>query len=155
MTKPATPRTMKAFNQFSSPEKRFWAKVRRTNSCWLWIGTSIKSGTLGDRRPKFNVNGVPTLAYRFSWELHCGPIPQNLCVCHHCDNPLCVRPDHLFVGTIADNNRDMHAKGRAWVTNHPKENAERARKLNARIKPIRGPGGRWVARSALRELEAK
>lgn len=52
-------------------------------------------------------------AHRFAWEITNGPIPVGLLACHHCDNPPCCNPAHLFLGTHADNNADMNAKGRA------------------------------------------
>lgn len=59
--------------------------------------------------------GVGTIAaHRWAWIDANGPIPDGMFVCHQCDNPSCVRPEHLFLGTLADNNRDMFAKGRSW-----------------------------------------
>lgn len=72
-------------------------------------------------------------ASRFSWILHNGPIPDGLFVCHHCDTPKCVRPDHLFVGTAADNSADMVSKGRsrgAYAPNPPRGVRQWAAKLD-------------------------
>ena len=86
---------------------RFWRKVDRSRECWVWTGsTSAGYGS-------FNVNGPMVGAHRFAWEWANGPIPAGLRVLHHCDNPLCVRPAHLFVGTQLENMRDMSAKNRA------------------------------------------
>lgn len=91
-------------------EERFWARVQKTDGCWLWIGGRNKAGY-----GNFSPGGTASMigAHRVSYELHYGPIPQGLHVLHRCDVPSCVRPDHLFLGTVADNVRDMYDKGRA------------------------------------------
>jgi len=75
--------------------------------CWLWKA-HINTGGYG----VFGHKGGPKTAHRVSYELHIGEIPDGLCVLHHCDIPNCVNPDHLFLGTQADNMADMYAKGR-------------------------------------------
>jgi len=90
-------------------EKRFWQKVEVIpgHECWEWSAYRMPNGY-----GKFKFNDKEGLAHRASWEIHFGPIPEGLFVCHHCDNPGCVRPDHLFLGTPQDNVDDMYAKGR-------------------------------------------
>ena len=86
--------------------RRFWAKVRKSDGCWLWqASTSVGYGQI-------NIGGRPQRAHRVAWELTFGGIPDGLWVLHRCDTRLCVRPGHLFLGTVTDNNRDMFAKGR-------------------------------------------
>lgn len=93
--------------------ERFWSKVDRRGDaeCWPWRGATTDAafgyGYLGVTRGQSQLR-----AHRVSWELHFGPVPAGLVVCHHCDNPPCVNPAHLFIGDRADNNRDRGQKGR-------------------------------------------
>lgn len=91
-----------------TPEERFWAKVRRSEGCWEWTGARQPTGY-----GHFGVNGRTVGAHRFSFELANGPIPAGVYICHSCDNPPCVNPAHLFIGSPTDNVGDMSAKGRA------------------------------------------
>lgn len=93
-----------------SIEDRFWQKVSISDGCWEW-GGAIHGNGYGI----LSVHGKMQLAHRVSWQLRHGNIEDGLCVCHHCDNPKCVRPDHLFLGTQADNVHDMIVKGRNFV----------------------------------------
>lgn len=86
---------------------RFWSKVNKTDGCWLWIASRHKKGY-----GQFKLDGKMRKAHRVAWELTYGPIPPDKNVCHTCDNPPCVRPDHLFLGTNGDNVRDAVKKGR-------------------------------------------
>lgn len=99
-------------------EQRFWKYVVKTDSCWIWTGIIVRGyGYLG--RGKFKQGTVG--ANRASWMIHHGEIPKGMEVCHNCpggDNPLCVNPDHLWLGTQADNMRDMCAKGRHASPNY-------------------------------------
>jgi len=87
-------------------EPRFWANVHKTDGCWLWTA-STRNGY-----GAICVNRKQKDAHRVSWEMHKGAIPPSMFVCHKCDEPRCVNPDHLFLGTIQDNHADMVSKGR-------------------------------------------
>lgn len=86
---------------------RFWAKVDRSGECWTWTASAHSFGY-----GRFGIGRRVFTAHRVAWELVNGPVPGGLHVCHRCDNPPCVRPDHLFLGTAKENLRDMIAKGR-------------------------------------------
>jgi hypothetical protein len=91
------------------PADRFWKFVNKTNDCWLWTGNLYPVGY-----GCFSVSpGKSIGAHRCSWQLANGPIPDGLYILHRCDVRACVRPDHLFLGTQADNVHDTESKGRA------------------------------------------
>lgn len=92
---------------------RFELQVSRGSGCWEWTGAVTAQGYA-----RYWQDGRYHPGHRISYQFVYGPIPRGLYACHHCDNRKCVRPDHIFVGTATDNNRDMWAKGRG-VANGP------------------------------------
>lgn len=89
--------------------ERFWARVNKTDSCWLWTG--------GLRRKRYGAvqwNGRKRSAHQVAWEIEHGPIPPGIHLLHAaCDNPRCVRPSHLKLGTNKENHAERVAKGRS------------------------------------------
>ena len=83
----------------------FWAHVQKASGCWLWLGQKWRKGY-----GKANLGDRSLGAHRLAWQLTNGSVPDGLQVLHHCDNPICVRPDHLWLGTNADNLADRQAK---------------------------------------------
>jgi hypothetical protein len=100
-------------------EDRFWSKVDRSGPCWLWTASTHANGY-----GAFGIGNKKHYAHRVSYELAYGVIPPGLFVLHHCDNPPCVRPEHLFLGRDADNVSDMIAKGR---NSHGESHSDRMR----------------------------
>lgn len=91
-----------------SLKERFEKYFEKTpNSCWIWTGAILKRGYGQQKTGEKNKR-----AHRISWELYRGKIPTGMNVCHKCDTPLCVNPDHLFIGTQLDNIRDCIKKNR-------------------------------------------
>src|SRR3990167_797676 len=99
----------------TSVEDRFWAKLEKTPTCWLWAG-AINQGTGYGQFTWIARHGhIPQGAHRVAWELTHGPIPPGQWVLHRCDTPRCVNPDHLFLGTRRLNMEDAARKGRLSV----------------------------------------
>lgn len=110
-----TPNWMVAQGFSSTAAKRFWDKVEITDGCWIWKACKHHGYGILHRNKR---NDGPISAHIFSWMLHNGPIPIGMCVLHNCpggDNRACVRPNHLWLGTRGDNNRDTHQKRRTAV----------------------------------------
>lgn len=88
--------------------KRFMAKVNKTDTCWLWTGAKRCKEGYG----QIKINGRRYITSRVSYYLWVGALADDILVCHHCDNPPCIRPDHLFLGTHQDNRNDRAMKER-------------------------------------------
>lgn len=122
-------------------KRRFWSKVQKVSrGCWRWTSSVAGSGY-----GVFKLGGRRLSAHRVAWELANGPIPpgsgwHGTCVLHRCDNRICVRPSHLVLGTMTDNNRDAAAKGRSsrfLPDPLPGESNPNARLTNAQARAVR------------------
>lgn len=126
--------------------ERLWSRVTRTDDCWTWDGHTNEQG-YGQIGRGYTVEGL-ALTHRVAWELTHGPIPDGIGVLHRCDNPPCCRPDHLFLGTQADNMQDAKAKGRArgvageanWNSKVTAHHVQQIRDLDAA-----GHDRKWIA----------
>lgn len=90
-----------------SNKEKFWKNVLKTNKCWIWKRSVDRDG-YGLYKLSNEVR-----AHRIAWVLNNGSIPRGKCVLHRCDNPTCVKPMHLWIGTTQDNSKDMTNKGRS------------------------------------------
>lgn len=98
-------------------ESRFWSKVDKSGDCWVWVAGKWSSNPkLG--YGQFWKDGSMHKAYRVAWELTHGPIPPGAHVMHVCDNPPCVNPEHLVLGTHGANMADKKRKGRSGPRTH-------------------------------------
>jgi hypothetical protein len=107
-----------------TPADRFWARVIKTDGCWLWRGTHTRGYGI------FSVNQTPIGAHRFSYELAHGSIPEGMFICHTCDNPGCVNPAHLWAGTHQENVTDMITKGRNYTGGNPPDRVARGERTH-------------------------
>jgi hypothetical protein len=94
-----------------SVHDRMMLRVNKTATCWLWTGAHLEKG-YGRMSVPVEGKTVVRSTHRIAWELYHGPVPDGMLVCHRCDTPACVNPDHLFLGTHSDNHRDSYQKGR-------------------------------------------
>ena len=116
--------------------ERFHTKyeIVTESGCWIWTAGLQKSGYAG-----YHVNGKTITGHRFSYIIHKGEIPKNLCVMHSCDTPSCVNPKHLSVGTQLDNINDRNNKNRqAKGASHCKSKLTEAQVLDIRTKRLTG-----------------
>lgn len=127
---------------------RFWAKVNKTEGCWEWTG-GLSSGGYG----VFYRTGPRTSqpAHRASWEIHNGPIPAGMFVCHHCDNRKCVRLDHLFLGDQAANMLDARLKERLGSPDVRKRTPRSLRASHCRRGHLFTPENTYVTRALKRQ----
>lgn len=123
------------------PVERFWRFVEKSDGCWLWTGHTISSpgGTrYGGFRSTRQQNSIR--AHRYAFQLAYGPIPVGMLVLHTCDVGICVRPDHLYLGTAKDNARDRDSRGRANTARG--EKAGGAKLTGSQVLQIRESYGR-------------
>ena len=112
-------------------KNRFWSKVHIGNDCWEWMAhTQFGYGC-------FWFNKTMVKAHRMSWIIKNGQIPKGICVLHKCDNPPCVNPSHLFLGTHKDNSKDCVEKGRHFIPNWKGEKHRNCKLTESKVKWIR------------------
>lgn len=124
---------------------RFLSYTRKTAACWAWVGRALKKTNRGQFTCRTKRLSAPRMAY----SMFVGPIPEGLVVMHTCDNPNCVKPSHLLLGTQYDNVKDRDAKGRNRLSH---THCHRGHALSGDNVRHNGPDGRWrICRTCARE----
>lgn len=124
----------------------FWGKIQKSGSCWNWTGAKNQDGYGKVESVLFkNLHS----AHRIAWVLSCGEIPKGMQVLHRCDNPSCINPEHLFLGTHTDNVRDCAAKGRIRQGDRRGENSSTSPLKNFEVLQIREMAKSGWARSSI------
>lgn len=118
--------------------ERFWSKIKITNTCWIWTGARHDYGY-----GLTNFFQYQLYTHKVSWQLTYGEIPKGKLVCHKCDNPPCVRPTHLFIGSPKDNIQDMIKKGRNRIGEKVVQ-AKLSPNQVRRIRKLHGPGMGYI-----------
>lgn len=120
-------------NTAENADNWLWPRVKKSDGCWFWLGSRDQKGY-----GKVQFQGQKSVVHRVVYELLVGPVPDGFQVCHHCDNPPCCNPAHLFVGTNQDNVRDSFNKGRRegydlahYLQCNPQKRQVRRKKLTA------------------------
>jgi hypothetical protein len=109
---------------------RFISHIEKTDSCWLWKGAKP------NRYPSFRVDkNTIRKSHKLSYEMFNGNVPDGMCVLHKCDNPNCVNPEHLWLGTKADNNKDRSVKGRSAPSPTQVLNVNQVKEIRAMYAP--------------------
>lgn len=114
-------------------EQTILDRFKKSDGCWEWQGSADKKG-----RGRVYHNGKMKLHHRAVWNILKGEIPHGAFLCHHCDNPKCGNPDHLYVGDHASNTNDMLSRRRAWFQRNPEEARRRGLEIGFNGKKARG-----------------
>jgi len=139
---------MRSIESLQNRAADFWSRIEKSGDCWIWTARRFRTGY-----GRFDCGGYAWGAHRVAMALTTGEIPE-LCVLHRCDNPPCVNPAHLWLGTLSDNTRDAYSKGRMFPPDtrrlgerhpHSKLNREMVRDIRRRI--AQGDGYALIARA--------